>query len=633
MPIYLTRTTNFRTKVEAYERRGLENQASAKISELSIVPVSMKPLENVIRYSNLSTELEARLNGSAKFYDSKPRAVLRRFSGEAPFESPTLIVEMKSGGEALHPFGMFEAGTGKQGLYGGQPTVEQFTSIANMGIDFYQNTPAGNVNIAGYVAFLQAWRGVRAFYAVGGGEPGEAGPLMAQVPSAAAKLISAVEEKEAVVNEKGELVKEGRPGKEGGGNLQVGRHLKLFSGSKIAVDGIPFVATDEEDLDFKGLLFPYFKEMLEPDVDFAYGVFIELYQLCLEDEEGPTAEAVTVHRRGFRYLANTAAGRIIQHVYLGIKLSIAIGSGLVLIKDGADYGGFILKGEGFRVAVQNRVFTARSEKELSAELAALDIHNKALRDLFDLLLAIGRVDGKEEQIDLAMLKKNPRFLREMIQARGAGDIDEKRKEIADLVEDLKYQQVYWEVNAVNLSRFLEKMVTKAPMIDEPMYVQIDVLCNRSSTVYPYIAVFGAQAPSIYHGNKSLAIRREGEEDPNLVLDENKRRKVPHVPYVTKGIVAAANDWATTYRNKAFRFTPADPKFGGRGFSSAKARSGFVANPEFDGFYTRLRQWVYTGKDAVVRVAKRKSNAGEGADVDDEEMADAAPKKKTKFKFM
>jgi hypothetical protein len=36
----------------------------------------------------------------------------------------TLFVEMKAGGEALHAYGMFEAGTGKMGLYSSQPSVD-----------------------------------------------------------------------------------------------------------------------------------------------------------------------------------------------------------------------------------------------------------------------------------------------------------------------------------------------------------------------------------------------------------------------------------------------------------------------------------------------------------------------------
>jgi hypothetical protein len=139
MPVYLTRTTQSRSKVEAFERRGLDNQASAKVTELAIITVSPRPLENTIRFANLSSELHSRLEGTQTRYDEIPRGVLRRFSGEAPFEAPTLIVEMKSGGEVLNGLGLFEVATSKQAIYGGQPSVTNFTSVCQLGIDFYQN--------------------------------------------------------------------------------------------------------------------------------------------------------------------------------------------------------------------------------------------------------------------------------------------------------------------------------------------------------------------------------------------------------------------------------------------------------------------------------------------------------------
>jgi len=45
------------------------------------------------------------------------------------YGAPMLFVEMKSGGEALNGFGMFEAGTGKMGLYSGQPSIENIRGV------------------------------------------------------------------------------------------------------------------------------------------------------------------------------------------------------------------------------------------------------------------------------------------------------------------------------------------------------------------------------------------------------------------------------------------------------------------------------------------------------------------------
>jgi len=631
MPVFLTRTTNFKTKVDAFQRRGLDNQSSAKVSELSIIAVSPKPIENVIRFSHMSSELKGRLDGSYEQFVEVPRAMLRRFDAVCPFEGPQLIVEMKTGGEVLNGLGLFEVASSKQAIFGGQPTHDQFVQICALGIDFYQNVPAGNVNIAGYIAFEQAWKGIRALYACGGGDPGEGGAVRAYVTTEGAKGLAPVPAVPPVTDKEGALVREGRPAKEGGGwTFLHTTTIQLASGNKPAVSGIPAISTADADLEFGGLLFPYFKEMLEPDVDFAYNVFISLYALCLEDGEGPTSEAINVHRRGFRYLANSYAGRIIQHVYLGVRLAIDTGAALILVKDGSEYAGFVLRSASIRVALQNKVYSALSAADLSAELASMDIHNKTLISLYDLIVAQRRMDGAEEARTLDELKKNPRILREMIQMRYPEDIDTIRKEIGELIVELKYQQTFKSVSKANVVQFMSSMNLKTPLLDEPMYIHLDVLCNRSSDILSYLSVFGAQAPSIYHGSKTLSIAHPDKQDPSLEVVDG-RSKVPHMPFVIKGLTAAALDWASTYRQKSFKFTPAQTKYGGRGFSSAKGRDGFVDAPEFEGFYRNLRQWVYTGVAEKGGKGKKRKSAGEG-DMSDDEDRPPAPKK-NKFVYL
>lgn len=63
MPIYLTKTVQFSTKVEAFEKRGLSGQVSVRASEAGIFPISRAPMENVIRYAFIHDELAARLAG------------------------------------------------------------------------------------------------------------------------------------------------------------------------------------------------------------------------------------------------------------------------------------------------------------------------------------------------------------------------------------------------------------------------------------------------------------------------------------------------------------------------------------------------------------------------------------------
>lgn len=199
MSIYLTQQVSFATKVEAFNLRGLQNQVSVKACDSGIYPLSRSPLESRIRYMHLNDELYSRIKGGAKGFSHPPKFfnILPKFD-KFHFEAPTLVVEMKSGGEILHAFGMFETGTSKMGVYAGQPSSEHMKQIMPLGLDFYESVPAGNVNIAGYCAYIQAWRGINAFFAIGGGDKSQEDPIVvAVVKETVDKLAETLKDKKA----------------------------------------------------------------------------------------------------------------------------------------------------------------------------------------------------------------------------------------------------------------------------------------------------------------------------------------------------------------------------------------------------------------------------------------------------
>lgn len=171
MSIYLTTQVSYATKVEAFNLRGLQNQVSVRACDSGVYAISRSSSVTRLRFATLHDELPARLKKKTTNYTPIPvyTNVLAKFD-RMHFEVPTLVVEMKSGGEILHAFGMFETGTSKMGLYAGKPTSEQIRQIMALGLDIYSSVPAGNVNLAGYCAFIQAWRGINAFFFMGGGD-------------------------------------------------------------------------------------------------------------------------------------------------------------------------------------------------------------------------------------------------------------------------------------------------------------------------------------------------------------------------------------------------------------------------------------------------------------------------------
>jgi len=175
MSIYITKSVTYNPRVEVFENRGLHNQVAGRVSEGSINPIADPPLAFTVAVSNIHSILTAGISKKGVFGRAPMANVLKQFSVPA-LEAPSLYIQAKSGGDALNAYGMFEAGSGKMGVYVGKPNIMQLGEITRLGYNLYDTPPAGNVNIAGYIAWVYAWRGVLAFKSVGLG-PSDAIPM------------------------------------------------------------------------------------------------------------------------------------------------------------------------------------------------------------------------------------------------------------------------------------------------------------------------------------------------------------------------------------------------------------------------------------------------------------------------
>lgn len=631
MSIYLTKQVQFATKVEAFEIRGLPSQVSVRACDAGVVPLSICPPEARIRYDYLHDELPARIKKEATAYTSPPKlvSVLHKFD-KMHFEIPTLLVEMKTGGEVLNAFGLFETGTSKIGLYAGKPTTESLRNILALGLDLYSTVPAGNVNLSGYIAFVHAWRGINAFMMMGGGYH-EGDPQQQFIDSEVHKSLEAdkVRTNEIQLKRARDLEVIQEDPEDTSGGFFYTKASTFFTGSALscALAQIPIAEPTTKGV--PGLIFPFFREMLDGDPDTPFNIFFRLFRFTIVDNEEALAEHVIVLRRGFRYLASTIPGRIIQHIYFGMNLTIELGGRLTLIRNGGEYAGFVVEGENLKVLYKNRVRTSLGAEEMGIQLASLNTHSKAAGKIHEYLVEISRIDGEMETITVQDIIQNPRKLREMVQARPGGDIESIREVLGDNVADLKYDQTYWEISSKNITRFLMALSQNQDIEDEPMYLHMDVLTNRSSKVLSYLSVFGHQAPSIFHGNTTKRILAVGEDDPNLAVVSGKRA-VPYIPFVKKGLIAAGADWVAARRAKAFKYVGPKKTGAGGGFSSARDRHGVITNPDFDAFYVAMRMWMYTEEERPAQPRGKKRAQG---DDDDEAMETEQPKKKAIFRFM
>lgn len=405
--------------------------------------------------------------------------------------------------------------------------------------------------------------------------------------------------------------------------------VKPATGTKryFAAGQIRVIPAPDQKTGFEGYIFPYFREMLTADPDTPFQQFLKLYHHCISTDAEEMASSMELLRRGFRFLASTAAGKVVQHIYFGMQLCIEMGGFMYLIKDGAEYTGFAIEGKGLSLLAKNKVRNSYDEDDILSALSLLSTHGTAVKRIFDAVIAISRFDGNMEEITVDECKKNPRLLRALIQARGAKDIEEIREILNEYIGQLRYQQTYWDTTPKNILRFLQAMSQNVSMKDEPMYVHIDVLTNRSSEILEYLSVFGAQAPSFYYGNTVKQLMNTGEEDPNLRLIDGKRA-VPHLPYVKKGLIQSAMDWATIRRSHAIKFQGPKKQGQNAGYSDSRSRDGVIANPEFEDFYPLLRLWSYSRSNDGGGKSKGKKRATDG----DDDMEEGSSKKKPKVAY-
>lgn len=311
MSIYLTKQVSYSSKVLAFEDRGLSGHMSTKAAEAGIQVVSSAPIANLIRYERLDVELPARFSGHYTRYEQRStKSLLSRFDSYNHVPPPTLKLEMKAGTDTLNNNGMFEVGGGKIGEYSGTPNPAQVSEIVRLGSDAYLSVPAGNVNLSGYLSYIQCWRGFVAFANMGAGDL-EGEPLrvfISEMDMNNMKGTPAVEE--VVVN--GVVTVRGQVARAPGGYFEVSE-TNLLTGYHMIQ---PFVHTISpgEAVDYEGSIFPYFKEMLEADADSTFSIFWRLFKNCVASNPEQQSDAQAMYRRGFRYIVSMVLNFLLSNL-------------------------------------------------------------------------------------------------------------------------------------------------------------------------------------------------------------------------------------------------------------------------------------------------------------------------------
>lgn len=604
MPIFVTRQVQgASTKVESFIARGLSGQNSATVRQAQIYPLGRGSPGFMVEIANLQNLIQAKASG-VSYYGKWGKTNDTLITVPTTFLEGRPLLMVKVGD--VEKDNWIELGlraSAKKDILVGSPSTSQLKEIIAHGTNDLIPTEAGNVNVCGYVAFNWLSRGANAYMAVGGGDRGVyqqwigSADVKSSYEAEKARLtgLSGEDKKKAVEN--------------------YGRTSTLFANSVMASAARPPAFAWKDPAQFtpalSGHFFEYFPEMMEGDPEYAFNVFIDLFQAALGTTPQMIAERASYIRKGCRFLSNTQIGRQLQHVYFGMELSRKSGGLLEFFKEGVQYKGFVIV-DGGAILDKGVLREPKAPNDLTADIRSAATHRAAVKEIVTQLGLLTDMAGNEVEVDVDRAVTSPRYLRNQIMKVNASSIEGIKDELKKHIALLRYSQVFWEITQENVVNFLRAMSSSASWNDEPLYVTLETMTSRNNIVN-YLSVFGFQAPSIYDGNESRTIAAPSVDDPNLAEVAGKR-VLQYIPVYSKGLMNAAADWASVANNRSLKFHGAKKKQAGK-FADRSKDTLVISGAFFPTFYENLRSWVHESTGGKAKTQDKGKRRQDAMDVD------------------
>jgi hypothetical protein len=600
MPFYTVTSSQKYSRVSSFIERDLEGHAPSTVTDSSVHIIPCKAPSDAFNHivCNIHDYALPHLDQVATTQSSDCKNVLRLVT-DIPVPHPVVMIGVKGfDKEELKIKGLREEVSldfpGEYMVSDGI-SYDQVRDLWKYGFDNFGPAVAGNVNLAGLYAFYMGWKAVGLFQVLIGGRYQHQIDLQSvwdEEENMAGGLNATLIGNSEAVRPFGEM-KDGK-------FIVDTKDNKFYDAESVmsvvrtevrSVHGFASYTTSlHHDCHMEGFLFPYFTDMVLPDKDFVAGVFFRYFSRCIADTHQGMAALIPSLRKGFRSLASTRAGRELQHIFFGIQGACETGGALRILVDKRQYHGFVLYTNKGKVLQNSILHGPTSRTVLQGEIQSLDSHSKSLKRLTELVAMVScKVGGKIEMWDEEKAGKSSRYLANELQRRAFKGTDHE-EEVNKKVESLRYGDKYWEINEENVIKILDCMLTGRVDEDEPFYLG-GGMWNSDSISVRILSVFGEQAPtmSIRTGDKVISIGRPGDEDPNIV--GGKDRKLPYLPYYTRGLLDAAAMWDGIPRQHSVRTAGAKKKAAGKLFNRAQD-SGCVSGVKFVGFYEKLRTFAY-----------------------------------------
>jgi hypothetical protein len=299
-----------------------------------------------------------------------------------------------------------------------------------------------------------------------------------------------------------------------------------------------------------GLCFPYFSGMLDADQNFSSAVIREYFLECLGNDVGSILSGHKDIKGALGSLGLTETGKVLQHIFCGVKLAIESQARLYLVIDGSRYLGFTLHGWYFTVSIDGYKHAPFEYPVLVGHIQLVDEHSVAIANIL-LKLASMKIDGKKPtkkflQDQRLVVSKNPRLLAELIRKFDLSD-HEDVEEIEKLANKLSFPQRFWDFSAANILQAVDLLLDGTfPNADQPLYIRGGTL----TTIDPKLSIFALFGDSGFSfrnpGGSATKVPKDKESDTLYKPYRGKNNKEvkpnPTLVVAKKSLGLSVEDW-------------------------------------------------------------------------------------------
>lgn len=295
----------------------------------------------------------------------------------------------------------------------------------------------------------------------------------------------------------------------------------------------------------RGILFPYFPGMLQPDTAFIRRIVHSRFLRLFGENMESIKENWMSFRDGLGAAATTQAGIELSHILAGVDLAMQSQTQTYLLFDNERYLGFVLLGGEFRVQYRGKWYEPNSEEDLKKELATLYTHEAAVEMLVE-ALARCKVGGG----DMAVIGKDdlssPEKVLDVLAKVDTEEEDAAVAEVRRLVTKLNFPGRYLTFKPTNITWAMDMLLqdTDTPLEDQLLYIPSKDFDGIGERVFQVLAAFGPRSFSFIDGKGEEVKVPAEKEDKDFFAERDEKEKLKNTRIIVyeKDLRTCVRDW-------------------------------------------------------------------------------------------